>query len=186
MADTLLERIKQALARSLSEKEFETQAVELLSQLYPNLVPVEGGNDAGMDGVGSVDGRPFLLVATTGKDVLCNLAPEPHFSSRCWRTDTHRGRRHVPVAIGNATYQPREEGRGTWVRARREPDGIRVARAAALGFGLRPRVAHLAEAVVAVAVGVRVEVLLVVRLGVVERACGRDLRDDLAVAGLIE
>lgn len=46
MADTLLERINQALGKPLSEKGFETQAVELLSQHYPNLVPVEGGNDA--------------------------------------------------------------------------------------------------------------------------------------------
>ena len=48
MADTLLERIKLALDKPLSEKEFEAQAAELLSQHYPNLVPVEGGNDAGM------------------------------------------------------------------------------------------------------------------------------------------
>ena len=73
MADSLLERIKRALGKPLNAAEFEAQAVELLSQHYPNLVPVEGGSDAGMDGAGSVDGRAFLLIATTGKDVLSNL-----------------------------------------------------------------------------------------------------------------
>lgn len=48
---------------------------DLLREVFPGLVPVPGGNDAGMDGaIAQVEGEPFPLVCTTGEDVHGNLA----------------------------------------------------------------------------------------------------------------
>lgn len=48
---------------------------DLLREVFPGLVPVPGGNDAGMDGaVAQVEGEPFPVVCTTGEDVHGNLA----------------------------------------------------------------------------------------------------------------
>jgi hypothetical protein len=45
----------------------------LLRQVYPTLVPVVGGDDAGMDGaIGTADGA-YPLVCTTSPDVLENF-----------------------------------------------------------------------------------------------------------------
>ena len=74
MTDTLYSAIQEAIARPLDGTKFEQCAVELLREFYPRLRPVEGGNDAGMDGVGELnDGIPFFLVATVKKDVRGNL-----------------------------------------------------------------------------------------------------------------
>ena len=74
MIDTLYRAIQEAIARPLDGTTFERCAVELLQVYYPSLRPVEGGNDAGMDGVGELtDGTPFFLVATVKKDVRGNL-----------------------------------------------------------------------------------------------------------------
>ena len=74
MPDTLYSAISEAIARPLDGMTFERCAVDLLRDYYPLLRPVEGGNDAGMDGIGELpDGTPFLLVATVQEDARVNL-----------------------------------------------------------------------------------------------------------------
>ena len=74
MPDTLDRAIRDAIERPLDGTTFERCAVDLLREVYPSLRPVEGGNDAGMDGVGELpDGTPFFLVATVQEDARGNL-----------------------------------------------------------------------------------------------------------------
>ena len=74
MPDTLYRAIREALSGPIDGAKFERCAVELLREYYPTLRPVEGGNDAGMDGIGELpDGTPFFLVATVQRDARANL-----------------------------------------------------------------------------------------------------------------
>ena len=74
MSDTLDRAIRDAIARPLDGETFERCAAELLRDVYSSLRPVEGGNDAGMDGVGELpDGTPFFLVTTVQEDARGNL-----------------------------------------------------------------------------------------------------------------
>ncbi|MCY4528783.1 MAG: hypothetical protein OXD46_07145 [Chloroflexi bacterium] len=74
MPDTLHRAIGEAIAQPLDGATFERCAVDLLRDYYPTLRPVEGGNDAGMDGIGELaDSTPFFLVATVQQDVRGNL-----------------------------------------------------------------------------------------------------------------
>lgn len=53
---------------------FEACAADVLRDEWPALVPVPGGQDAGMDGaVGNIDGPAFPLVTTIGANVIGNL-----------------------------------------------------------------------------------------------------------------
>ena len=53
----MYEAIASAIEKPLKGDGFERCAVELLREAYyPNLRPVEGGNDAGSDGVGEFSG----------------------------------------------------------------------------------------------------------------------------------
>ena len=71
----MYEAIASAIEKPLKWDGFERCAVELLREAYyPNLRPVEGGNDAGKDGVGELgNGERFFLVSTVGKDARGNL-----------------------------------------------------------------------------------------------------------------
>ncbi len=71
----MYEAIASAIEKPLKGDVFERCAVELLREAYySNLRPVEGGNDAGLDGVGDLlDGERFFLVSTVGKDARGNL-----------------------------------------------------------------------------------------------------------------
>lgn len=73
MPDPLREQILAALERPLSGDVFERCACTLLADFHPSLVPVSGGNDAGLDGSGSDAGGPFGLIATVGREPLRNL-----------------------------------------------------------------------------------------------------------------
>ncbi len=74
MPDTLFRAIGEAIERPLDGATFERCAADLLREDYPSLQLVEGGNDAGMDGVGELpDGTPFFLVATVQRDARANL-----------------------------------------------------------------------------------------------------------------
>ena len=74
MPDTLYRAIRDAIAQPLDGVTFERCAVDLLGTDYPSLRPVEGGNDAGMDGLGELpDGTPFFLVATVQEGARANL-----------------------------------------------------------------------------------------------------------------
>ena len=73
--DPFHQQILDALGRHLDPQVFEACMTDLLREVFPGLVPVPGGNDAGMDGaVAQVEGEPFPLVCTTGEDVHGNLA----------------------------------------------------------------------------------------------------------------
>ena len=73
--DPLYREIEKRLSERLDPVVFERCAVELLRRVYPGLVPVSGGGDAGMDGVISepTGGPPVPLVCTTARDVIGNL-----------------------------------------------------------------------------------------------------------------
>ena len=73
--DPLYREIKKRLSERLDPMLFERCAVKLLRPVYPGLVPVSGGDDAGMDGAISqpTGGPPVPLVCTTARDVIGNL-----------------------------------------------------------------------------------------------------------------
>lgn len=73
--DRLLDDILRALDDLKDGTAFERWVPELLRPEWPNLVPVEGGQDAGMDGAASRDGQEVILVATVsrGSRVIANV-----------------------------------------------------------------------------------------------------------------
>ena len=73
--DPLYREIEKRLSERLDPMLFERCAVKLLRPVYPGLVPVSGGDDAGMDGAISqpTGGPPVPLVCTTARDVIGNL-----------------------------------------------------------------------------------------------------------------
>jgi hypothetical protein len=74
MPDPLYDAIARAIGQPLDDDLFERCAAELLREFYPTLRPVEGGNDAGMDGLGDLpNGEPFFLVSTVSEDARRNL-----------------------------------------------------------------------------------------------------------------
>lgn len=74
MRDEFYQRIISSLQGPLNADLFEACACDLLRSVYPTLVPIKGGGDAGMDGaIADGLGEPFPLVCTTGTDVLQNL-----------------------------------------------------------------------------------------------------------------
>lgn len=74
MRDPFYRKIIERLQGSLDPELFEQCAADLLREIYPLLVPIQGGDDAGMDGA-IADGinQPFPLISTTGKKVIGNL-----------------------------------------------------------------------------------------------------------------
>lgn len=74
MRDPHYRKILDGLEGPLDPSLFEDCVVDLLRESYPGLVPVRGGQDAGMDGaIGDGAGAPFPLVVTTAKNVIGNL-----------------------------------------------------------------------------------------------------------------
>ena len=72
--DPFYRQIITRLEGPLDPELFERCAADLLRVVYPTLVPIRGGADAGMDGaIADGEGEPFPLVTTTGKDVIGNL-----------------------------------------------------------------------------------------------------------------
>jgi hypothetical protein len=72
--DPLHQQILQRLTEELNPKVFEDCACDLLRDIYPSLVPVRGGQDAGMDGaIADGEGEAFPLICTTREDFLRNL-----------------------------------------------------------------------------------------------------------------
>lgn len=74
MADTLLDAIDRLLLGQLDQREFERYALFAIGEMYPTIVPVEGGNDLGQDGI-ALDAHlePIVLCSTIGTDVIGNL-----------------------------------------------------------------------------------------------------------------
>ena len=72
--DSLHQQIVQRLGGHIHPDLFEACACELLRADWPRLVPVPGGDDAGMDGaIADGKGEAFPLICTTGTDVIRNL-----------------------------------------------------------------------------------------------------------------
>jgi len=72
--DPFYRDIVKGLAGKLDPEVFEQCATDILRAIYPALVPIRGGSDAGMDGaIGDTEGIAYPLIATTGRDVIGNL-----------------------------------------------------------------------------------------------------------------
>lgn len=71
--DTIYQRIADALARLKDGTLFEKCAVAIIGKAHPNLAPVQGGNDAGMDGAFGTKEGPLPLVCTIESDVIGNF-----------------------------------------------------------------------------------------------------------------
>ncbi len=72
--DQLYDQIILSLEGKLDPELFEECASDLLRSIYPTLVPIQGGSDAGMDGaIADYLGEPFPLIVTTSTDVIGNL-----------------------------------------------------------------------------------------------------------------
>lgn len=74
LRDQFFQDIVERLEKKLDHESFEQCAASLLRSVHPGLVPVRGGQDAGMDGaIADNRGSPFPLISTTGNDALGNL-----------------------------------------------------------------------------------------------------------------
>lgn len=72
--DPFYRQVIERLGAPLDPELFERCAQDLLRQVYPALVPIRGGSDAGMDGaIADGLGSAFPLVCTSAKRVLRNL-----------------------------------------------------------------------------------------------------------------
>lgn len=72
--DPFYNDIIQGLNGRLDPELFEQCAADLLRNIYPGLVPIRGGSDAGMDGaISDTEGIAFPLVTTTQENVIGNL-----------------------------------------------------------------------------------------------------------------
>lgn len=72
--DPLYRDIVNALDARLDAELFERCAADLLRAIYPGLVPVRGGTDAGMDGaIADISLPPLPLVTTTSPEITRNL-----------------------------------------------------------------------------------------------------------------
>jgi hypothetical protein len=71
--DQLYRKIVDALARPLDGDTFQRCAVALLGRAHPNLAPLHGGDDAGIDGAFGAPDGPSPLVCTTQSNVIGNF-----------------------------------------------------------------------------------------------------------------
>lgn len=72
--DRIYSRIVAALDEHLDPEVFESCVCDLLRDAFPGLVPIRGGDDAGMDGaIADGEGEAYPLVCTIAKDVIGNL-----------------------------------------------------------------------------------------------------------------
>src|SRR6516162_1817101 len=105
--DPFYQDIIKRLGGRLDPEAFERCAGDLLRAVYPTLVPIRGGQDAGMDGA-IADGRglPYPLVCTTGRNVIDNLCKSLNSYKK-------RGgsRRRVVVATSRELTQRRRDNR---------------------------------------------------------------------------
>jgi hypothetical protein len=92
--DHFYQQILAGLRARLDPELFERCAAALLRTIYPTLVPVRGGSDAGMDGAcADGDGPAFPLITTVDGDVIGNLRK----NLQAYMTDG-RTRRHALLA----------------------------------------------------------------------------------------
>lgn len=73
--DPFYQQIVDKLDGELDPSLFEECIADILRKIYPTLVSIRGGNDAGMDGaIADLEGEPFPLVVTTSENVIGNLS----------------------------------------------------------------------------------------------------------------
>ncbi len=106
--DPLFRQVIEGLVGPLDRDLFELCAADLLRSIYPTLVPVAGGTDAGMDGVTA--NRESFLVSTAGEEVIDNLTQ----SLKSKLASGQLGRK-VLLATSQALTQRRKEN--LWTRA---------------------------------------------------------------------
>lgn len=103
----IIERLKNRLDPAL----FESCAADLLRNVYPTLVPIRGGDDAGMDGaIADTEGEPFPLVTTTAKDVIGNL-------TRNLKSYLDRGGTRRKVVLATSQYLSQRKRENLFDRA---------------------------------------------------------------------
>lgn len=74
MTDPLYNQIVKGLAKLGDGNKFQSCAADLLRKEHPGLVPISGGNDAGLDGAAQAAGGPKIqLICTTQKSVITNV-----------------------------------------------------------------------------------------------------------------
>ena len=71
--DPFYEDVVDGLAKLRDREAFEQCVGGLLRREWPNLLPVPGGDDAGVDGAWVDEHGRGLLIATTAKDVVRNV-----------------------------------------------------------------------------------------------------------------
>jgi hypothetical protein len=71
--DPLYEKILNRLGQVSDDKLFEARVCDLLRPQWPTMVPVPGGDDAGVDGAWMDDAGRGILVTTTSPKVIANV-----------------------------------------------------------------------------------------------------------------
>lgn len=103
LRDPFYQQIIDGLNRRVDAELFERCAAALLRQNHPTLVPIRGGNDAGMDGaIADGEGTAFPLICTTSSKVLANLR-----RSLNSYIDKGGGRRKAIVATSQSLTPPK-------------------------------------------------------------------------------
>lgn len=99
--DPFYQDIGKGLGGPLDPKLFERCVTDLLRDVFPTLVPISGGTDAGMDGaVADAEGLAYPLVCTTAKNVIGNLTKSLDSYLR------HGGRRRRVVLVTSQKLTP--------------------------------------------------------------------------------
>lgn len=114
--DPLYREIVKGLGGQLDPKLFERCVTDLLRDVFPTLVPISGGADAGMDGaIADGVGPAYPLVCTTDKSVIRNLTKslDSYLRHGAWRRQivlvtsqelTPRKRRNLEAGARNKGF----------------------------------------------------------------------------------
>ena len=109
--DAFYRQIIDRLQGRLDPDEFEQCAADLLRTIYPSLVPMRGGSDAGMDGaIADGEGESFPLITTTSDDVIGNLTGNLEEYIR-------KGRKRRKVVLATSHYLTPAKIRNLYDRA---------------------------------------------------------------------
>lgn len=104
MTDPLYNQIVEGLNKLDHGNKFQSCAADLLRKDYPGLVPVSGGNDAGVDGAApSGDGQKIQLICTTQESVITNVGNSLEESKKKGQTSEY-----VLVATSQALSPPQK------------------------------------------------------------------------------
>jgi hypothetical protein len=116
-SDPLYSKVIEALKRPLDGNTFQACAAALIGKAHPNLVPMPGGDDAGMDGAFGTPDGPFPLVCTVQSDVLGNFRKN---------MSTYLAKRTGPKCAAVATSQRLSNRRKRNLEAAAEKLGVKI------------------------------------------------------------